>query len=106
MFKCNFFLSKRVGLGFLISSLDSIIIVFRFISYLQGSQALALTVSRVHIMEDVDVQLSPPVAPDDISPREVFYSLICCFLVVLFVLWFNHSFVFLDFGLTSYTWFY
>jgi hypothetical protein len=42
----------------------------------QASQALALTVSRV--MEDVDVQLSPPAAPvpvlDDISQDEVFQS--------------------------------
>ena len=53
---------EGAGLSFLNSSLDSIFIVLRCIFHMQASQALALTVSRVPLMEDVNVQLSNPEA--------------------------------------------
>jgi hypothetical protein len=62
---------------------------------MQASQALALTVSRVHLMEDVNVHFSPPealvAALDDVSQGEVFdslnfwrFSFVCqCFIRLL-----------------------
>ena len=82
--------------------------VLRCILCIQASQALDLAGSQGHLMEDIDVQLSPPLAVieaiDDLSQGEVLvcscflgiFDLYLCFIEFLVNIGFFLVFLFID----------